>query len=124
MDASLVAPQLAPMSLCSWSLKTTLVWCSLRIMGRLIFTLCSEGAVASSRIVPGSNGSSAIFICGGRSFSSSPKSSLSNASQFWGVKPGIELPLSSVTAVIVDMLSVAAVVDSKALLVFINVSVE
>jgi hypothetical protein len=88
MDASLVAPQLVPVSPCSWSLKTTRAWCSLRIMGCLIFTLCSEGAVASSRIVPGSNGSSAIRICGGYSFSSSLRSLSSDvASQFWGVRP-------------------------------------
>jgi hypothetical protein len=115
MDASLVAPQLAPVAPCSWSLKTTCVWCSLRIMGCLIFTLCS---VASSRIIPGSNGSSAIHICGGCSFSSSLRSLSSDvAFQFWGVRPGsIELSLSSVGAVVVGMLGVVAVVVSKVFL--------
>jgi hypothetical protein len=118
MVASLVSPQLAPVSPYSWSLKTTRTWCSLRTMGCLIFTLCSEGAVASSRNVPGSNGSSVIHICGGCSFSSLLSSLFSDVpSQLWGVRPGsIELSPSSVGAVVVGMLDAIAVVVSKVFL--------
>ncbi len=81
-------------------------------MGRLIFSLCSEGAVASSSIVPGSNGSIDSFICQGCSFSSSLESSSSVASKFGGSKPGIESSSSSIVGAVVAVVGVAAVVDS------------
>jgi hypothetical protein len=52
-----VAPQLAPVSPCSWSCSTMRAGCIFRmIWGSMVFD-CAVGSMVSSRIGPGSNGS-------------------------------------------------------------------
>jgi hypothetical protein len=83
-----------------------------------LFTVL-RGAVASSSIILGSNGSIAIFICGGCSFSSSLESSSSDAFKFGGSKLGIESSLSSIGAVVAAM-GAATVVDFIDSIVFFS----